>query len=215
VALQPVRPRYELLAAPVSPASDSTTCVRDRRFAGVWGAHWGTAEVPCPLEAVLPRITRLSLHPDGSFRDAVQHGLALCRRIAVVRFDGRLDYATLESFERGIDAILEADLDLRWVLIAGHTLEKVDAIAAEGLAELFERIRSSGRQVGVSGLREEVLALLERTGLKAAIGPENIFPTQERAIQAIHAAAHQGCDESACPLLEVVRVAAEPEPGHP
>jgi anti-anti-sigma regulatory factor len=121
-----------------------------------------------------------------------------------VRFDGRLDYSTLGLFERGIDGIIQANHDLRWVVIAGHTLDWMDTVAAEGLAELVERIRAGGRQVGISGLREEVRALLQRTGIEARIGREHIFPTQERALEAIHAEAHLESDEPLCPLREVV-----------
>jgi anti-anti-sigma regulatory factor len=174
-------------------------------LAGLWDtAHPTGGQAECPLEQVVPRVAQLSLHPDGSLRDSARHGLARCRRIAVVRFDGRLDYATLGLFERGIDAVITDNPELRWVVIAGHTLDRMDAIAAEGLAELVERIRASGRQVSISGLREEVAELLRRTGVEAKIGADHLFPTQERALSEIHDEAHRGSDEVACPLREVV-----------
>jgi MFS superfamily sulfate permease-like transporter len=127
------------------------------------------------------------------------------RALALHQMAGLLDYATLGSFVRGIDAMLDSNPELRWVLIAGHTLERIDAAAAEGLAEVIGRIRASGRQVCASGLREEVLAELQRTGIEAAIGVQCVFATQERAIRAIHAEAHRRSDEAVCPLLEAVR----------
>jgi hypothetical protein len=80
----------------------------------------------------------------------------------------------------------------------------MDAVAAEGLAELVARIRVGGREVGISGLREEVQDLLRRTGVEAKIGREHLFPTQELALRAIDEEAHRGAEEELCPLREVV-----------
>jgi len=61
----------------------------------------------------------------------------------------------------------------------------------------------------VSGLRDEVLDVLLRTGVHTTIGEECIFPTQAKAIECAHAETHRGVDEEHCPLVEVVRVPAE------
>ncbi len=174
----------------------------------VWGdAHADEEAEPdrCPLENLLPHVTELSLHPDGSLRSAGRHGLARCRRVAMVRFDGRLDYSTLGWFVRGLDAVVAAKPGLRAVVFAGHTLERIDEVAAEGLVEVFERLRGAGLRVCVTGLRDEVLDVLRRTGVDEAIGSECVFPTQAAALESLHAEAHEGSDERRCPLLEVVR----------
>ncbi len=174
-------------------------------LASIWReAHEGSDETSCPLKPVLPHITELSLHPDGSLRDAKRHVLARCRHIAVVRFDGRLDYSTLASFAHGIEAIVEERPELRSVLLAGHTLERIDEAAAEGLVEILEAIRARGLRVCLSGLRDEVLEVLERTGVRETIGAECLFPTQEKALHTIHPETHRDSDEDPCPLLEVV-----------
>jgi MFS superfamily sulfate permease-like transporter len=174
-------------------------------LAAVWqDAHLGSDEESCPLEPILPRVVELSLHSDGSLRDAHRHHLERCRHIAAVRFDGKLDYSTLASFAHGIDHVIAGRTELRWVLIAGHTLERVDAAAAEELVELLARLRSGGLRVCMSGLRDDVLDALRRSGVDRAIGAHCLFPTQARALEAIHAEAHQGSDEGPCPLIEVV-----------
>ena len=40
--------------------------------------------------------------------------------------------------------------------------------------------------------------------MREAIGAECLFPTQAKALEAIHAEAHRGSSERRCPLLEVV-----------
>ena len=176
-------------------------------LAEMWGeTHPAEDDENCPLEKMLPHVTELSLHPDGSLRNARRHSLARCRHIAVVRFDGRLDYSTLKHFVRGIDGVVDGLPDLRCLILAGHTLERIDEDAAEGLVEVFDRLRSRGLLVCVSGLRDEVIDVLRRTGVHTTIGEECIFPTQAKAIECAHADTHKGSDETACPLVEVVSV---------
>ena len=176
-------------------------------LAEMWGeTHPADDDENCPLEEMLPHVTQLSLHPDGSMRDARRHALALCRFISVVRFDGRLDYSTLKHFIRGIERVVDNLPELRSLIIAGHTLERIDEDAAVGLVEFFDRLRNRGLQVCISGLRDEVIDVLRRTGVHEAIGEECIFPTQARAIECAHAELHQDVDEAHCPLTEVVPI---------
>ncbi len=179
-------------------------------LAEMWGeSHPSGEDLSCPLEGLLPHVTELSFHPDGSFRNARRHSLARCRFVSVVRFDGRLDYSTLKHFIRGIDGVVDSLPELRCLIIAGHTLERIDEEAAEGLVEFFDRLRNGGLRVCVSGLRDEVLDVLRRTGVHTALGEECIFPTQARAIECAHAETHQGMDEARCPLIEVVAIDSE------
>jgi anti-anti-sigma factor len=174
-------------------------------LAELWGeTHPTRAAEACPLEGLLPHVTELSLHPDGSLRSARRHGLARCRHIAMVRFDGRLDYSTLKHFTRGVEGVVAGLPELRSLILAGHTLERIDEIAAEGLLELLEQLRNRGLRVCVSGLRDEVLDVLRRTGIDEAIGAECLFPTQAAALEAVYAEAHRGSSEERCPLREVV-----------
>ena len=176
-------------------------------LAYLWGeTHPTLVAEACPLEGLLPHVTELSLHPDGSLRDARRHGLARCRHIAMVRFDGRLDYSTLKHFTRGVESVVASLPDLHGLIVAGHTLERIDEIAAEGLLELLEQLRDRGLRVCVSGLRDEVLDVLRRTGIDEAIGAGCLFPTQAAALEAVHAEAHRGSSEERCPLREVVEV---------
>lgn len=168
-------------------------------------AHPHPDETICPLARAVPRVTDLSLHPDGSLRDAQRHGLALCRHVAAIRFDGPLNFATIQLLESELDRRLTRRTEVRQVLIAAHTLERVDAVAAERLCALVGRLRHDGYGVAFSGLRDDVLEVLELTGCQQVLGAGSVFPTQAAALAEIHAAAHEGSDEDPCPLLDVVR----------
>jgi SulP family sulfate permease len=69
-----------------------------------------------------------------------------------------------------------------------------------------DRVRSAGIEMSFSGINESVMKVLKRTHLLAKIGEQNIFPTTEKAVCAIHERAHRGGDEKTCPLTAVCRI---------
>ena len=161
-------------------------------------------EAKCPLRGIVPRVTELALHADGSLRDACRHGLGLCERIAAIRFDGPLNFAAVRLFEDELRAVLERRPGAKQILIAGHTLAGLDAIAVEEITRAFRHLREAGYSVWLSGLRDDVLDTLRLTGADGG-AIDGIFPTQAAAIDAIYAQAHEGASEEHCPLREVVR----------
>jgi MFS superfamily sulfate permease-like transporter len=167
-------------------------------------AHAEDPDEDCPLRGMVPRLVELSLHRDGSLRDARRRGLAVCQRIVAVRLDGPLNFATFGFFETELRAALARRSSATHILFAGHTLAGLDPIAAEQLPRLFEQLRREGYKVVVSGLKDEELDLLSRTDQGETAGADAIFPTQSKAIESIHAEAHRDSEERACPLIEVV-----------
>jgi SulP family sulfate permease len=167
-------------------------------------AHADDAEAECPLHGLLPSMVELSLHPDGSLRDARRHGLALCSRIVAVRFDGPLDFAHLSYFEHELRRALARRPEARHILIAAHTMVHLDPMAAEELVALLARLDQEGYVIVMSGLRDDELELLHRAGRKTVLERVSVLPTQAKAIEQIHEAAHRGSTEDPCPLLAVV-----------
>ncbi len=168
-------------------------------------AHRGRPEEACPLSPLLPRVVEISLHADGSLRNADHYGLAVCRFIAAIRIDGPLNFATIGFVAEEIRARVAARPETRHILLACHGLSTVDEIAAEELGILVLELRSSGFEVSISGLKDDIFDILERTGCLATIGTASVYPTRARAIEAIHGRVHEGTDEQPCPLIEVVK----------
>jgi anti-anti-sigma regulatory factor len=95
--------------------------------------------------------------------------------------------------------------DIIHVLIAAHGINAIDSRAAEQLGVLVKDVRREGREVTISGLKDNVLDVLHETGAYEAIGEDRIYPTRAKAVAAIHAVCHEGSSEKKCPLIEVVR----------
>ncbi|MFH1419228.1 MAG: SulP family inorganic anion transporter [Planctomycetota bacterium] len=167
-------------------------------------AHADSSETNCPLLPLLPHVTELSLHPDGSLRDARRHGLKLCRHIAAIRFDGPLNFATVGYLESELLDRLKGRAELTSVLIVAHAIHRIDARAAAKLRLLVEHLRRSDYTVAFSGLQDTVLDVLRQTGAYDAIRDDHSYPTQALAIAGIYAKTHRDSVEKECPLLEVV-----------
>jgi SulP family sulfate permease len=133
-----------------------------------------------------PRVAVLGRHPDGTLRDAKLHHLPTGQYVAAVRFDGSLYFANVSYFE---DAILEAVADTptaKYLLVVGDGINEIDASGEEVIRHLFRRLKEEGVTMVLSGLKHQVVTVLERTGLYAEMGEQSFFRTEEMAIEAIY-----------------------------
>ncbi len=148
-----------------------------------------------------PHVAELSLHSDGSLRDARRHGLEKCKHIAAIRFDGPLNFASCSYFEEEVLGHAAKMPELRHVLIVAHGINELDASGEEMLESIVRQLRASGVRVSFSGLKDSVVDVLRRTHLWDQIGEENTYPTQLIAVQKIYEQAHAGSTEVSCPLV--------------
>ncbi|MEW6079223.1 MAG: SulP family inorganic anion transporter [Thermodesulfobacteriota bacterium] len=157
-------------------------------------------------KSMRPTVASLSRKEDDAFRAAMIHGLQKCKYIDLVRFDGPLFFANASYLEDKISDRMTNHKDLRHIIIAANAINDIDASGEETLSLLVDNVRSAGVKISFSGVNESVMKVLERTHLLAKIGQDNIYPTMEKAVCAIHADAHQHSDEPNCPLITVCRI---------
>jgi anti-anti-sigma factor len=168
-------------------------------------AHPDGGEAECPFRTILPRLHALGRHADGSFKDAELHDLSMCERILPVRFDGPLNFATIGLFEEELFARIDQMQSLRAVVVVGHGISRLDALAAQELGLLVQRLRREGCRVVLSDLRDDVAAVLDRTAATDERPSPEVFPTLAQALDELFAMAHEGCSEDDCPFGEVAR----------
>jgi MFS superfamily sulfate permease-like transporter len=150
-----------------------------------------------------PHVARLALHPDGSYRDAAYWGLHECPHLAMLRFDSPLFFANASHFEELISERVRAHPKVREVLLVANGINDMDASGEHVLALMVDNLRSRGVGFSISGLKENVIALMKRTHLYEKIGEEHIYPTQAVAIRTLFERAHRDSSEEACPLVTV------------
>ena len=88
------------------------------------------------------------------------------------------------------------------MLLAGHTIDRLDPEAAEELLAVVERLGERQVQVG-QGFRDQVSDMLQRAA-GAGRAKRRLLPTQAWALEALYEEAHSETREETCPLRTVV-----------
>ncbi len=149
-----------------------------------------------------PTVASLSRAEDQALRCAKSHGLAECKYIAMVRFDGPLFFANASYLEDKIMEIMQNKSDLKHIVIVSNGINDIDASGEETLSLLVDRVRSAGVDISLSGVNESVMGVFKRTHLPEKIGNHHIYPTMEKAIETIYKKTHSEAeDEKDCPLI--------------
>ena len=138
-----------------------------------------------PHDAVLGRVPGVKgYHDTSDFTDAEQvPGLLL------FRFDAPIFFANAGIFRRRVlDRIKSAPTPVRRFVLCAEPMIDVDTTAADVLGGLIDELRARGIEFALAEIKHPVAEHLERYGLIAKIGDENLYPTIGSAVHAyIHA----------------------------
>lgn len=164
----------------------------------------GLAIVLYLYRTMTPRVAILSRHADGTLRDAALNGLPLSEHLIALRFDGQLYFANVPYFEDALLAAVAAHPRARHLLIVADGINQIDASGEEMLRHLVERLRANDVSLVFSGLKKQALQVLRNTGLYDTIGEDNMFRTEDNAIDALFGRiTDPGFDPATCPLRRI------------
>lgn len=156
-------------------------------------------------KSMRPQVVSLSRGEDKYLHGALAHGLKECDYIDMIRFDGPLFFANASYLEDQVILHMESKPDLKHIIIEASGISMMDASGEEALALIVHRIRSAGLAISFSGLHQDVLDVLIRTGMSRDIGIENFYPNMDAALNAVYGHAHKDHVEiSGCPLRHVI-----------
>ncbi len=130
-----------------------------------------------------PRFAELSLHPDGTFRDAVVHKLPVHPAISVLRFDGSLYFANAGYFQGRVLENIAAKPGLRYVILDLEGINQIDATGEDVLRNLHDNMQPGGVQLLLARPKEQLMRIFTNSGLKEKIGTGHIFRTRTDAIE--------------------------------
>ncbi|NQT34005.1 STAS domain-containing protein [bacterium] len=152
---------------------------------------------------IRPDIALLSKFSDGTFRSIKHWGLKQCKHIGVIRFNSALIFANVSFLEEQILELEASMPELKHILIVCNGINEIDASGEDMLSLIVGRMREAGYDVSLTGLNDNVRAVLKRTHLYEKIGEEHLYGNVANAVMNIHAQTHQVSDEASCPLIEV------------
>ena len=138
------------------------------------------------------------------------HQFKECKYIAMVRFDGPLFFANASYLEDKIMEMMREKKELKHIVIVSNGINDIDASGEETLSLLVDRVRSAGVDISLSGVNESVMSVFKRTHFPEKIGEDHIYPTMEKAIEAIYKDTHAAEDEGPCPLIPAYAICMIP-----
>ncbi|MBF0294921.1 MAG: sulfate permease [Magnetococcales bacterium] len=135
-----------------------------------------------------PRVAQLGLYPDGTLRDVAVHPhLPTDPRIIVLRFDGQLYFANVSYFEEMVLDTVAAKPNARFLLLVGDGINQMDASGEEVVHHLVERLKKNDMTIVFSGLKRQIILVMQATGLFDYVGGnKNIFATEQAALNDIY-----------------------------
>jgi MFS superfamily sulfate permease-like transporter len=159
-------------------------------------------------KSMRPVVASLSMHEENVLKSAEYYRLKGCRHISVVRFDGALFFANASYLDEQVIKFRNEQPDLRYILLDARGINDMDASGEEALELLVERIRSAGLGFAMSGIKGQVMAVMQRTGLLDKIGKDSLYADTEQAVKTIIKKIHttskglpaEGCKD--CPLTK-------------
>jgi len=159
-----------------------------------------------------PQIALLSRTPRGDYRNAARWNLAICRHVAVLRFNSSLFFANVNYLEDKVLETVASMPELKHILIVGNAMNELDASGEVLLSQLVTRLRERGLDISFSGLNDHVLDVMKRTHLIEKVGPDHFYYSVEHAVQEIHNGVCLGTGGHDCPLLLAIPKGLAVEP---
>jgi MFS superfamily sulfate permease-like transporter len=133
-----------------------------------------------PPDAVLGRVSGLK-----GFHNVLHHEKARTwPDLVLYRFESALVFFNAPYFKKRVLEMAGSHPGVKWFVVDGSTINSVDTTGAAILEALSEDLRTRGIRLGFANLRTEVRALLDRSGVQAALGDGALFPTLKSAVDA-------------------------------
>ena len=138
------------------------------------------------IRTMKPRAEIVSYKPDGTLGGIASHNLTpISDQFVPVRFDGSLTFANVAYFEDIILKALRKFPDAKAIVMIGSGINEMDASGEEMIRELNLRLEELGVKLMFSGLKHQVMKLLEVSGLIEEIGKDCFFSDKKTALKAL------------------------------
>jgi SulP family sulfate permease len=136
-----------------------------------------------PYTAVLVPATPAG-SSDALHEAAPLPGVVTLPGLVVFRFGARLFYANVHPFYRTVVGLVSgASPPLEWLVLDLRAVGDIDYTAAEMLIQLHREVSARRIRIVLAGVDEETRALLDRLGLLAIFGADNVYERIRQPIE--------------------------------
>lgn len=131
-------------------------------------------------QASRPHLSEYEFMEDGQLAEAGEKRERPTPSISIVHVEGELFFGAAELFRAQIQKTC-MDPNLRIVILRLKNARHLDATSVLALEELIFFLRSTNRDLIISGATKEVYRVLKNSGLVDEVGRENIFLNSPRS----------------------------------
>lgn len=131
-----------------------------------------------------PRGEILGQHPDGVLAGLDTHKLKpISEKFVPVRFDGELSFVNVSYFEDIVLETLARFPKAQAILLIGSSINEIDVSGEEKLREIAKRLDEMGVKLYISGLKHQVMEVLERAHIHDTLPAERFYRSKEQALR--------------------------------
>jgi SulP family sulfate permease len=135
-------------------------------------------------------VSEMVLDSDGHWHECATDGQTGRSAVVLLQLEGALYFGAADELVTYLRQV--AGRKPRAVILRLKRAHHLDATVAESLRNLARDWRKEGIDLLLCGLRPETVGLVERMGLAAAIGPENLFLTDRNIFGSVSRAVRRG-----------------------
>jgi len=144
-----------------------------------------------------PNIAVLGINAENKFVNVIrEHDLKECSNLKVVRIDGSLYFASIETISDFFSELYEAQ-EVQNILIVSNSINFIDLGAAEWLTTEVEKWQQTRGGIYFSGMKIVSQDVLKKGGFMEKIGIENFYKSKTDAIAEIHRRLDKPCEVKA------------------
>ena len=124
-------------------------------------------------------MTELTLTPERIVRERVATD-PRCDRIRIYSLEGEMFFGASPELEAHLDAIAQTRRDgVRVVVLRLKRARNPDAVCLDVLRRFTDRVHDEGMSVLLCGIRPDLMAVIESSGLADRVGRKRVFVFQE------------------------------------
>lgn len=120
------------------------------------------------------RVSQLIITSGKTVRERWE-GDAPCSRLRIENFEGELFFGASPAFEEALEQIESETLPDQIVILRLRYVRNLDAVCLHVLHQFLDRMRAANRVVLLSGVRDDVYAILKNVGIVDSLGQNRVF----------------------------------------
>jgi SulP family sulfate permease len=132
-----------------------------------------------------PHFAEVSMHEDGTFRDARVFGMETSDTLALFRYDGDLYFVNAGYLEKRLVNAVADKPELKVAILDIEAVDQIDTTGEEMLTHISEWFKEAGIDFYITRPKFKVSDVLKRTGLYDKIGDDHIFNKRQDALASI------------------------------